>query len=301
MKKTLLASLSFIILASCQTSSQPNGRVLATLFPQFSIAKNLLKDIAEVDFLLDNGQTSHDFEPTPSDVVALNQASIVFFTSESLEPWIHNIENTAKGRLVDVSSGIVLLEGHGHEEEVTSEADDEHGEYDPHYWIDPANALYMLETISTTLIEQFPNEEALLLSRTQLLEEAFQEITQLYETLVPVETELDIVFAGHNVFSYLETYRVHIQSPYAGFSDDVVPTAESLTEFISLMSTLETSILYVSSTDNQAVIDALLETNPSFTTEEIFSMEAIPSSLDVANTTYQEMLLLNYEAVAKSL
>ena len=301
MKKILFSLIGTIVLFSCQSPTQTNGRVVTTLFPQYSIARFLLNDIAEVDFLLESGQASHDFEPTPSDVVALNQASIVFFTSELLEPWIHNIEDTANGELVDLSNGITLLEGHDHEEEHIDEDEHDHGEFDPHYWIDPANALVMLTTISSKLIEVFPEEEPLLISRTNVLEEAFGEVVDMYESLLSTEEELDVVFAGHNVFGYLETYGIHVNTPYEGFTDDVLPTAESITEFITLMQTLETTILYVTSTDNQAVIDALVNANESIETEELFSMEAVPSSLDIANITYQEMLQLNYEALAKSL
>jgi len=301
MKKSLFTFIGVVILVSCQSPTQTNGRVVTTLFPQYSIARFLLNDIAEVDFLLESGQASHDFEPTPSDVVSLNQASVVFFSSEQLEPWIHNIENTARGQLVDLSYDITLLEGHDHEEENANEDDHDHGEFDPHYWIDPANALVMLSTISSKLIEVFPEEEPLLISRTNVLEEAFGEVVDMYESLLSTEEEFDVVFAGHNVFGYLEIYGIHVNTPYGGFTDDVLPTAESITDFITIMETLKTTILYVTSTDNQAVIDALVNTNESIETEELFSMEAVPSPLDIANITYQEMLQLNYEALAKSL
>jgi zinc transport system substrate-binding protein len=302
MKKHVLITItSFaMLLASCQTNTTLENNVVTTLFPQYSIARHLLDGIADVTFLLEAGQSPHDFEPTPSQVISLNRAKAVFYTSEIVEPWIHNVEDTARGQLIDLSSNITLLEGH-EEHETSLEDDHDHGDEDPHYWIDPANALLMLSTISDTLIELFPEEEVILRSREETLRTGLSEVVTAYEDLLGPDQELDIVFAGHNVFGYLETYGIHVLSPYAGFSDDVLPTAQSLADFVMQMEELNTLILYVSSTDNQAIIEALIAALDGVETVEIFAIASVPSSLDLSTVTYEEMLMLNLEAMAQSL
>lgn len=298
-KRFLLLGLTSLLIAGCQNNQISEPFVMATLFPQYSMARYLLDDIVEVKYLLEDGQSSHDFEPSPSEVVALNQAQVVFFSSETMEPWIHNIEESAKGLFVDLSTNITLMESHEHEEDMEDEHD--HGDFDPHYWIDPANGLLMLDTIVEVLLGSFPNEEVLIQSRANNLQDAFEDTLMLYESLLGENEELEIVFAGHNAFGYLENYAVHVLSPYAGFSDEVIPTAASLTEFVTFMETLEKPYLYVSETDNQAVIDALIEAIPNLETIELFTMGGVPSSLEIDAISYEEMLLLNYEAIARSL
>ena len=281
-----------LALTSCQTNPEDkNIQVVATLFPQYSIAETLIGDLVDVSFLLENGGSIHGYEPTPSQVVALNTADVVLYTGEFVESWMHQIEESASGALIDVSTGITLLEGHdGHE----------HGDYDPHYWIDPARAITMVNTITDALIELSPSETSLIQSRQATLIEALETIVDEYDSLLLEGEELEMVFAGHNVFGYLESYGMHFLSPYDGFSDDVLPTAESLTEFVTLIDTLDVGYLFVTSTDNQAIINALLEAYPSLETIELFTLESIPSSYQDSNLTYEELLLMNYEAIASA-
>lgn len=297
-----------LALASCQTNPEDkNIQVVATLFPQYSIADTLVGDLVDVSFLLENGGSIHGYEPTPSQVVALNTADVVLYTGEFVESWMHQIEESASGALIDVSTGITLLEGHDghdHEDEVHDDPEDdhhdEHGDYDPHYWIDPARAITMVNTITDALIELLPSETSLIQSRQATLIEALETIVGEYDSLLLDGEELEMVFAGHNVFGYLESYGMHFLSPYDGFSDDVLPTAESLTEFVTLIDTLDVGYLFVTSTDNQAIINALLEAYPSLETIELFTLESIPSSYQDSNLTYEEVLLMNYEAIASA-
>lgn len=288
-----------LVVSACQTPVEDDGpQVIATLFPQYSIANELVGDLVDVTFLLEDGGSIHGYEPTPSQIIALNTASVVLYSGEIVEPWMHAIEETASGQLIDVSTGITLIEGHDHEEEETSE-EHEHGDEDPHYWIDPANGLIMLETIATSLKALLPEESALIETRRSTLENAFLEVVEAYESLIPENEELDVVFAGHNVFGYLETYHLHVLSPYAGFSDDVLPTAESLTSFISLIESLNTNILYYSSLDSVVVVDALVEAYPEIELVELYSIASVPSDMTLS-TTYQEFLSLNLEAISLS-
>ena len=119
-----------LALASCQTNPEDkNIQVVATLFPQYSIAETLVGDLVDVSFLLENGGSIHGYEPTPSQVVALNTADVVLYTGEFVESWMHQIEESASGALIDVSTGITLLEGHDghdHEDEVHDDPEDDH-------------------------------------------------------------------------------------------------------------------------------------------------------------------------------
>jgi zinc transport system substrate-binding protein len=295
-----------VVLAGCgQSSSNPS--VIATLFPQYSLASRLAGDLIEVDFLLPIGVDPHDFEPTPRQRTNLNRADLVLFTSESFESWVHAVEETANGKFVDLSSVVTLIEGepHDHEEaqpglslkQMLDDHEDEH-DYDPHYWIDPANALLMLNTIAAELKVLLPDDVLLIESRRLLIEEALEETIALYQSLVLDGAELDIVFAGHNAFGYLTQYEVHVLTPYPGFSTEVVPTAQSLIAFTELIQSLNTNILYISSTDNAAITEVLLESNPGLETQVLYTMENVSQAQFNAGITYQELLMLNYEALA---
>jgi len=307
MKKILLlaSTLVAVSLASCGGTTTEEKSLIATLFPQYSLAEQLAGDVLKVEFLLPVGSDPHDFEPTPSQRVKLNNADVVVFTSESFESWIHSLEDTATGKLVDLSEVVVLIETeeHDHDHVVTGPKfaeDHDDDAYDPHYWLDPSNALAMLEAIREEILLLVPEHSLLVESRYQLIKEALEDTTELYQALVAEGEELDIVFAGHNTFGYLTNYDVHVLTPYSGFSTDVDPTAKSLIEFSELIAELGTNILYVSSTDNNAVIESLLEANPVLETEMLYTLENVSLAQLEAENTYQELLMLNYESLSQS-
>jgi zinc transport system substrate-binding protein len=307
MKKILLlaSTLVAISLASCGGTTTEEKTLIATLFPQYSLAEQLAGDLLEVEFLLPVGSDPHDFEPTPSQRVRLNKADVVLFTSDFFESWIHALEDTATGKLVDLSEVVTLIEAEAHVDDhamtgpkFTEDHDDD--AYDPHYWLDPSNALAMLETIREEILLLVPEHTLLVESRHQLIKEALEDATELYQDLVDEGDELDVVFAGHNTFGYLTNYDVHVLTPYPGFSTSVIPTAQSLIEFSDLIAELATNILYVSSTDNNAVIESLLEANATLETQMLYTLENVSLVQLDDEISYQELLMLNYESLSQS-
>jgi zinc transport system substrate-binding protein len=268
------------------------------------LAEQLAGDLLDVEFLLPIGSDPHDFEPTPSQRVRLNNADVVLFTSESFESWIHSLEDTVTGKLVDLSTVVTLIEAEEHDDHLMRGPkfveDHDNDAYDPHYWLDPSNALVMLGAISEEILLLVPEHRLLIESRQVLIEEALEEAIDLYQDLVHEGEELDVVFAGHNTFGYLTNYDIHVLTPYVGFSTDVDPTALDLIEFSMLIEDLSTNILYVSSTDNNAVIESLLEANPTLRTEMLYTLENVSLAQLNLETTYQELLMLNYESLSQS-
>jgi zinc transport system substrate-binding protein len=172
--------------------------------------------------------------------------------------------------------------------------------YDPHYWLDPLNGLAMLEAISEEILLLVPEHTLLVESRKLLIQEALQDTIELYQELVLEGEELDVVFAGHNAFAYLTNYDVHVLTPYSGFSTDVIPTAQSLIEFSELITELGTNVLYVSSSDNNAVIESLMDANPLLETQLLYTLENVSQSQFDAAIRYQELLMINYESLSHS-
>lgn len=293
-----------LFLVGCTTTTPTEPTLIATLFPQYSLANSLAGDLMQIEWLVPAGVDPHEYEPSPSQRLALNQADVILFSSESFEPWIHSIEDTVEGKLIDLSSYVTLLApttDHDDESENSLIEDEhDHGDIDPHYWVDPGNGLLMLDAIADELITLLPQHELLINTRQTLIEEALLDTISLYKTLVPENEELDIVFSGHNALGYLVNYDIHVLTPYPGFSSDAVPTAQSIIDFQNLMTTLNTNLLYVSSTDNVAVTQTLLESNPSLETVTIYTMETISEAQLQAEVSYQELLLLNYEGIAQS-
>ncbi len=141
-------------LAACGEQPLPpeNERieVVATLFPQYDFARQIAGARADVTLLLPPGVESHAYEPTPADIIRINQADVFLYTGAYMEPWAQKLIEGLDGdvQVVDVSAHVPLEEeSHDHE----GHDHDGHGGFDPHIWTNPQNAKVMVDNIAAAL------------------------------------------------------------------------------------------------------------------------------------------------------
>jgi hypothetical protein len=66
-------------------------QIVATLFPQYDFARQIAGDKAEVTLLLPPGMESHSYEPTPSDIIKINESDLFIYTGKNMEIWSQKI------------------------------------------------------------------------------------------------------------------------------------------------------------------------------------------------------------------
>ena len=306
---SLAVPLIALTLASCQPAQQKDT-VVATLFVHYDLTRTLLTGTdVEVIFPLSSGQDPHDWEPTVRDTISLYNADLLIYTGLEFEPWVDAIieQPEFKGELLDLSSYVVLLEGHEHEDEEEEDHDEEG--YDPHYWLDPYNAFLMVGAIQEVLIDIYPQYQSVIEGNALELETNILELVELYSSLLEdnhheeetYEDEEDhdhvtLIFAGHNAFGYLENYGIEFVSPYSGFSSSTMPSPLAIATLVLLINQLDTSYIYASELEGTAVADALLENIPGL---EILTLATLENVTDVQRDTmtYVDFMQQNYEAL----
>lgn len=173
MKKRLLAALAALALtlagcapaAPAQSAVQASSggdalHVLATTYPVYLFTTAVTEGVDGVEVsLLVNAQTSclHDYTLTTTDMKAVEQADLIVMNGVGLEAFMDDALAQSGAPVIDCSQGIELLpypawDGHGHAEEG--------GEYDPHIWMSPDNAVQMMQNIRDGLSQRLPGAEA---------------------------------------------------------------------------------------------------------------------------------------------
>lgn len=128
-------------------------KVVATLFPQYDFVKQIGKDKVDVTLLLPPGTEAHTYDPSPKDIININERDLFLYTGDHMEPWAKNIVASIKKsvNVLDVTKDIEFeKENHNHKEEGSN--DEHQHEYDPHVWLDISNAKIMVDNILEELI-----------------------------------------------------------------------------------------------------------------------------------------------------
>lgn len=241
MKRMLSLLLCLCLLAGCRnapTDTQPDRlQIVTTLFPQYDFARQLAGDLADVRLLLPPGAESHSYEPTPADMIAINEADLFIYTGARMEAWVPAVLDSLEGDpvVLDLSQGLDLYlthEGHGHD-------------IDPHIFTSPRWAIQLAQRVQDALCQIDPENTSTYLERgltyrTQLkaLDESIQQITDTAK-------RRKLVFGGRFAFLYLvKEYGLSYVSAYDSCSSESEPSAADIASIIEAVKAESIPVVY---------------------------------------------------------
>lgn len=127
-------------------------------------------------------------------------------------------------------------EGDDHDDESGDHGEGEgHGDYDPHYWIDPQLAIRSVETIADGLVDADPDAEDTYRENAAAYVDRLESLHERFETELADRDHDVAVVAGHNSYQYLaERYDFEIHSPQ-GVQPDARPSENDVADTVDLI------------------------------------------------------------------
>ena len=166
-RNIILASiLAMSVFASgCSKKAESNVdndklTVYTTVFPVYDFVRNIGQDKVNLNYIIPPGVEPHDYEITPKVLKDIQNADLLIKNGLGIDNFVDKIESESDLKIVTASEGITPLtyseeeehdHDHDHEEEISDEHD--HGEYDPHVWLDIDLAIKECTNIKDALIE----------------------------------------------------------------------------------------------------------------------------------------------------
>lgn len=151
--------------ASTPTAESKKIKVVASFLPMYWFTQAVAGDAADVAILVPPGTEVHEYQATPENVKAIATANLLVKNGlgleEFLEPTVKNAQN-AKLTQIDASKGIQTVEEISPVVEAANKAEHnhEHGEGNPHVWLDPVLAKQQVINIRDGLIAADPANKA---------------------------------------------------------------------------------------------------------------------------------------------
>ncbi len=208
----LWASLLLALMTSTTPASEP--QVVATIKPIHALASGVMDGVGTPYLLLSGGESPHVYSLQPSQVRRLHAANLVIWVGPTVEAFLEKTLTTLSDktqiiRLIEVP-GLTLLkvrEGkawqtHHHK----PNHDDSHPtqfEIDPHIWLDPNNAIIMVQAITQTLIKMDANNAARYQANATRLVEQLEQLNQSIKQQLAPFKELSY-FVFHDAYQYFE-------------------------------------------------------------------------------------------------
>ena len=176
-------------------------RVVTTTTDLAALVAAVGGDLVTVESIVPAGADPEAFEPRPGDLGKLRRADLLVRVGLGYDYWLDALVNQAgEKRLLrggegylDASVGLPLLELRG--QSVVNEGGHAHGVANPHYWLDPENAITVTAGIAEALVRITPAErDRIIANRQRFLSKLEARRARWARTLAP--------FAGVKLIAY---------------------------------------------------------------------------------------------------
>ncbi len=244
----IIPSLAFTLPARGQEAPV----VTVSVKPLHSLVAAVMQGVGEPKLIVDGGASPHTYSLKPSNAADIENAKVVFWLGPNFEHFLEQpLESLGAGAEVVAlqdAPGLTKLpyrEGGAFEADDDGDEDHGHGEagFDLHFWLDPQNALVMVENIRDTLSKADPAHADQYRANALAVEANMEALDKdLTEQLAPLKTKPFIVF--HDAYQYFEKrYGLKVAGSIT-VSPETPPGAERVSEIHDKIASLGATCVF---------------------------------------------------------
>lgn len=295
--------------------------VVATIFPQYDFVRQIAGENVELKMLLKPGEETHSYEPTPQDIIAIQNSDLFIYVGGENDAWVEDIlesmpDNGRKTlKLVDCVDtveeehveGMKEERGHDHEED---EADhEEHGqeethsvhEIDEHVWTSPLNAVKIVEQIKEELCEIDSENAPDYEENAEAYVAQLKELDQEFQDVVDHSKRKLMIFGDRFPFRYFaEAYGLDYYAAFSGCASDTEPSAATMAFLINKVQDENIKIVLKMELSNENIAKAIAEaTNADV--KEFYSCHNLTAEQFADGETYLSLMEKNVETLREVL
>lgn len=247
-KLALLCAFLLCVLSlggcAAQPPKEPNGRlqIATTVFPSYDFARAAGDGLADVSLLLPPGAESHSYEPTPADILQVQNCDLFIYLGGESDAWVDTILSAVepRGRVLRMVDCVDLLEeesvegmqgGHDHHdhEEEHSHSPGEVVGMDEHVWTSPKNAACITRTIGEVLAELDPAQAERYRAAAEDYAADIETLDQEFAAFFGSLPDRTIVFGDRFPLRYFaEEFNLDYYAAFPGCGTQTEPSAATV-------------------------------------------------------------------------
>ena len=219
----LLVTLGIIFNFS-HTRNQASLSIIATNFPAYDFARAITGDTAEIKMLIKPGTEPHDFEPTPQDIIDINNSQLFIYTGGESDEWIKDIirdidpTRTQVYRMMDAVTPVEESIKEGMES--PHEEQEDGIEYDEHVWTSPKNAIKIINSLKDKFIKISPQNQAIFEKNTKSYTDQLSTLDQEIQAIIDSASRKVLVFGDRFPLRYfVDDYGLDYYAAFPGCSE----------------------------------------------------------------------------------
>ena len=238
---SLVMTLSLFCGCKADNNEKSEGKmkIICTIFPPYDFARQVGGDEIDLTMLLKPGMESHNYEPSPKDIVNIRDCDLFIYVGGESDEWVRTIlESNEKQpkKIIALTECVdtveeATVEGMTAEDEEYEEG--EQKEYDEHVWTSPKNAITITKIISAAMQELDPENKSIYEANANKyakeltnLDNKFRELTENAKTKL-------MIFGDRFPFRYFaDEYGLGYFAAFPGCASETEPSAATISFLI---------------------------------------------------------------------
>lgn len=320
--KTMAAVLLTSTLAACghaasadtksETSASPEAAkrpsIVCTNFPSYDFARQIVGDHADVTMLLKPGAESHTYEPTPEDLITIQNSDMFVYVGGDSDAWVDGVLDSmdnSKRTVFKLMEQVQTVEEElveGMEETEEEEEGEEEGpEMDEHVWTSPVNAATIVDKMAAAIGKIDPQNQAAYESGAQAYIAKVNALDAQFREVIDHAERKEIVVGDRFPFRYFcDEYGLTYYAAFPGCSTDTQPSAKTVAFLIDKVKEDQIPVVFHIELSNPQMADSIAEA----TGAKSMLLNAVHNVTDEdfnQGATYVSLMEKNVEALKEAL
>lgn len=222
------------LLSGC-SSSKPSSKssdkisIVTSIFPYYDFVRNIAGNKADVKLLLSPGNEPHHYEPSPSDIVAIEECDIFIYNGGESDEWVENVLDSLENKNITVlkmTDYVSLLNEKNPDHTDGDEADE-------HIWTSVRNAEQLVSAISQKIVEKDSKNRTYYESNTTQYSDKLKALDEKFTEVVNNKKRDTVVFGDRFPFLYFMTdYGINYECAFPGCSSETEPSLDVVTRLV---------------------------------------------------------------------
>jgi zinc transport system substrate-binding protein len=266
-----VCALVFLTAAlSCQKQggqAADNGKitVVTTIFPPYDFVREIAGDRVNLTMLLPPASESHSFEPTPGDIIRVQNSDIFIYVGGESDAWVDRILDSLDTSRIEIITLMdcvevveeLVVEGMEEEEE---EEEAEEPEYDEHVWTSPKNAKLIVQKIAGALEQRDEANAAEYQKNAAAYTEKLTALDASFQDVVNGAVRKTIVFGDRFPFRYFaDAYGLSYFAAFPGCSTETECSAATIAFLVNKIRAEKIPVVFHIELSNEKIADTLCE------------------------------------------
>ncbi|MDD5923496.1 MAG: metal ABC transporter substrate-binding protein [Clostridia bacterium] len=245
--------------------TSPALSVVVTNFPAYDFARQITGGDANVQMLISPGSESHSYEPSPRDIVKIQQSDLFICVGGESDEWIDDILDsldTEKMNIIRLMDYVTPINEMITEGMHANEVDHDHDEieYDEHIWTSPKNAKILVQNISNELCRIDEKNKDKYTANTNAYITKIDELDKSFTDVVANGARKTLIFGDRFPFAYFATeYNLDCYAAFPGCSAETEPAAATVAFLINKVKEEKIPVVLYIEFSNGKMADAICE------------------------------------------